>query len=248
MAQTLAEFLAPLRKSSRRDQVLAILYFETRLGDAEAISSVDIRAGLKKARVPGHASVNVSDVLGKAGHLVDSTKGGGARLQWHLTDSGVAYVKGIVQADPGDIDVVNDASTLTSLAQSIADDVVRSYVEESVLCLQAGALRAAVVFLWSGAIRVVQEKCLAHGAAALNAAITKHDPKAKRVQKIEDFAAIKDVTTLLAARELGVIDKGQWQTLGEGLDLRNRSGHPTRYRPGVKKASSFIEDVVGIVF
>jgi len=33
----------------------------------------------------------------------------------------------------------------------------------------------------------------------------------------------------------------------EALDLRNRCGHPTNYRPGVKRVSSFIEDVVGIV-
>ena len=88
----------------------------------------------------------------------------------------------------------------------------------------------------------------AQGRSCLNSALQKHDPKAKHVSKIDDFAAIKDGTTLLACRELAIIDKGQWQTLGEALRLRNSCGHPTRYRPGLKKASSFIEDVVGIVF
>jgi hypothetical protein len=36
--------------------------------------------------------------------------------------------------------------------------------------------------------------------------------------------------------------------LEEALNLRNRCGHPTKYRPGEKKVSSFIEDVAGIVF
>jgi hypothetical protein len=53
---------------------------------------------------------------------------------------------------------------------------------------------------------------------------------------------------LLALQELGILDKGEKTTLIEALDLRNRCGHPTKYTPGIKKASSFIEDVVGIVW
>jgi hypothetical protein len=52
----------------------------------------------------------------------------------------------------------------------------------------------------------------------------------------------------MALQDLALIDKGEKATLEEALNLRNRCGHPTRYKPGVKKASSFIEDVVGIVF
>jgi len=36
--------------------------------------------------------------------------------------------------------------------------------------------------------------------------------------------------------------------LSQALDLRNKCGHPTKYRPRKIKARSFIEDVVGIVF
>ena len=50
------------------------------------------------------------------------------------------------------------------------------------------------------------------------------------------------------AQDLGLFDKAEKTTLGEALDLRNRCGHPSKYVPGVKKVSSFIEDVVGIVF
>ncbi|MDO9485390.1 MAG: hypothetical protein Q7K25_04945 [Actinomycetota bacterium] len=248
MTQTLAEFLAPLKKAPRRAQVLAVLYFETHDGQADSLTSAEIRLALKRARVPGHAAVNVPDVLGKAGHLVDSTRDGGRHLQWRLTDSGNRYVSAYLPVEGDELEVVNDISTLASLATQISDPIVRGYVEEALLCLQAGALRAAVVFMWSGAIRTIQESCLAQGAGTLNAAIAKHDPKAKSIAKIEDFAAIKDVTTLIAARELGLIDKGEWQTLGENLSLRNRCGHPTKYTPGVKKTSGFVEDVVGIVY
>lgn len=125
---------------------------------------------------------------------------------------------------------------------------MRGYIEEAIKCLSVGALRAAVVFLWTGSIRTLQREAFAKGATKLNAAILKHDPKARTVKKLEDFAYIKDAVSLLAFQELGILDKGEKGALEEALNLRNRCGHPTSYVPGIKKASSFIEDVVGIVF
>ena len=142
----------------------------------------------------------------------------------------------------------HDVSSLMLLVKRLPDADVRSYIEEAVTCLRVGALRACVVFLWSGAIRTIQQKLLDRGALALNAAVAKHDAKARAVAKLDDFAYVKDNVTLLAAQDLGVIDKTQKTILGQGLDLRNACGHPSQYTLGPKKASSFIEDVVGIVF
>ena len=97
-------------------------------------------------------------------------------------------------------------------------------------------------------MRTLQQKAFKRKKAKLNTAITKHDPKARSINKMEDFAYIRDATALLAFQDLGVIDKGEKTTLEEALNLRNRCGHPTKYSPGIKKASSFIEDVLGIVF
>lgn len=62
------------------------------------------------------------------------------------------------------------------------------------------------------------------------------------------FAYIKNRITLLGAMELGIVDKNQKDILIENLNLRNKCGHPGKYKPGPKKASSFIEDIVSIVF
>jgi hypothetical protein len=78
--------------------------------------------------------------------------------------------------------------------------------------------------------------CLCSGSSALT------------VKKVDDFAYIKDATFLKAAFDLGLLDKGQRDTLQDALDLRNKCGHPTKYKPRVNKARGFIEDVVGIVF
>jgi hypothetical protein len=145
-------------------------------------------------------------------------------------------------------EIENDVTTLEALAGKIGDPVVRDYILESIKCLSTGALRAAIVFLWTGAIRTLQEEAYSRHRATLNAAITKHDSKARPVNKLEDFAYIRDAITLLALQELGILDKGEKTTLGEALDLRNRCGHPTKYMPGIKKTSSFIEDVIGLVW
>jgi hypothetical protein len=104
------------------------------------------------------------------------------------------------------------------------------------------------VFLWSGAIKTIQLRMLAVAQAQVNAAIHKHDPQARNVTRPDHFAYVKDKISILAAMDLGLLDKSEKDTLIEALDLRNRSGHPGKYKPGVKKVSSFIEDVISIVF
>lgn len=138
--------------------------------------------------------------------------------------------------------------TLSSLIAQIQDPEVKGYVEEGVKCLQIGALRATVVFVWAGAMRTIHEKMIQCGAAKVTAAIQKHDARARRVSSVDHFAYVKDKVVLLAAQELGLFDKNEKDILLEALKLRNLCGHPGKYRPGVKKVSSFIEDITSVLF
>ncbi len=246
---TLVEFLSPLKRAARRDQCLAVLYFYTRYGGQPAMTAPEVSLALQQARVPNARLVNVPDVLAKAGHFVDApaTNKGGVKL-WKLTDSGLARVRKLLSLPEVDSKIEHETTTLTALLPTLVEPLIRSYAEEAMLCLSVGALRAAVVFLWSGAIRTMQQAALARGSSQLNAAIMRHDPKAKAVAKIEDFGAIRDATTILALREIGLIDKGQFQALEEALGFRNRCGHPTEYRPGIAKVSAYVEDVINIAF
>jgi hypothetical protein len=103
------------------------------------------------------------------------------------------------------------------------------------------------VFIWAAA-REIQTKMMAKGSTAVTAAVQKHDPKARTINKIDDFAYVKEAVQLLAAMGLGLLDKREKDTLEESLDLRNRCGHPSKYTPGVKKVSAFVEDVTSILF
>ncbi len=245
---TLVEFIAPLKKRTATNSILAILYYKHRYEGQESLTVEEIRFALKAARVPRWSKVNVADLVAKSGHYVDTPGSKDGRLLWKLTASGLEYVRELVGLPAPEPELEHDLGALAALVGRIKDVEIKDYVEEAAKCLQVGALRASIVFLWSGAIRTIQNELLAYGAAKLNAAIQKHDPKARTVSKVDHFAFIKDSTALLAATELGLLDKNQKDTLEEALGLRNRCGHPGRYKPGPKRASSFIEDVATIVF
>jgi len=245
---TVAEFLSPLGGGSQGDLCLAVPYYYQHYHDKPSLTTTEIRAELIRARAPKASKINVADVLNKSGALVDSPGAVGNRRLWQLTTSGEKHVRAKLSLPASAPEIEHDVTTLEALAAKISDEIVRDYILESIKCLSVGAFRAAIVFLWTGAIRTLQEEALAKHHGTLNAAIAKHDPKAKTINKIDDFSYVKDATTLLALQDLGILDKGQKTTLEEALNLRNRCGHPTKYSPGIKKASSFIEDLIGIVF
>lgn len=136
---------------------------------------------------------------------------------------------------------------LSGLARRIADDATRGYVEEAVACLGCGARRAAVVFLWTGAVATLRNTVWESGAVGIEVAWSRHNQRA-RFRKKGDFEDMKDAHLLEIAEDLDVIDGSQKTILRHALDLRNTCGHPVKYAPGESKVASYIEDVAGIVW
>lgn len=246
---TLVEFLHPLKKVPQRDQVLAFLYYLRRYQNRPHATTADIKDGFKKAKHTRMAKVNHAAVLNQAAPYVESpgAKENG-RLLWSLTDTGEKRVRELLDLPTAEPELEHDVGTLEVLSARIDDEQIRTYVQEGVKCLQVGALRASVVFLWTGAVATLREKVWSSGARAIDAAVKVHNPRAPDFKKKDDFAYVRDATLLQIAQDLSVIDKTEKQRLAEALDLRNGCGHPTKYSPGVKKVSGFIEDVAGIVF
>jgi hypothetical protein len=245
---TLVEFLHPIRSHSVSELCLATMYYEDRYGGRSQLTVEDLRALLKRGRVPRSASMNIADILAKSAPYVDATGKDGKRFLWVLTSSGMARVRTLLGLPEVDAEVEHDVSTLEKLVAKVSDKDVADYVEEAIKCLQVGALRAAVVFLWVGAVRTIQQKCIAMGAAQLDAAIRRHEPKSRAISKVDDLEYVKESVLLLAAQDIGAYDKNQRSVLTDGLNLRNKCGHPGEYKPGPKKVSAFVEDIVGIVF
>lgn len=245
---TLVEFLNPVKNSSNRDRCLAVLYYRHRYDQIESLTAEQIKAALVQCRIPNAKSMNVPDVLAKSGAFVDSPGAKGLARLWKLTGAGAIHVRQMLGLKEAEAEIEHDVSYLKSIAAKISDPLIRAYIDEAIDCLSIGALKAGVVFVWAGAVRTLQERLLAIGLPQVNSAIQVHDSKARQVKKLDDFQYIKESILLLAAEGVGVLDKAERTTLEENLNLRNKCGHPNKYDPGIKKASSFIEDVTGILF
>lgn len=245
---TFVEFLHPITAKSNRDKCLAILYYKQRYDNVDSMTAQQIQQALMQTRMPNAKSANVADVLAKSGALVDSPGSTGSACLWRITDAGKTHIRKLMGLPETDPEVEHDVSELNKLLANIKDPIVKPFVQESVDCLRIGALKAAIVLLWAGAVRTIQEKTLAKGATLVNTELQKHDPKARTIKKVEDFQYIREDTLLLVAEGVGVLDKTTRGILHTNLQTRNSCGHPNNYNPGPAKAKSFIEDVAGIVF
>lgn len=245
---TLVEFLHPVKNNSNRDRCLAILYYKLRYENVVSLTAEEIRKALEHSRLPRGTNVNVADVLAKSGALVDSPGSRGQALLWRITDAGKKHIRDLMKLPETDPEVEHDVSELNNLLASLKDPIVKAFVQESVNCLRIGALKAAIVLLWAGAVRTIQERTFARGIAQVNAEMQKHDPKARTIKKVEDFQYIREEALLLVAEGVGVLDKTTRGILHTSLQTRNGCGHPNNYNPGPAKAKSFIEDVAGIAF
>ena len=245
---TIVEFLHPLKGGGIRDFCLAALYFSERYSGAREVTVEELRALLKRARVPRAANLNLADVLAKSAPYVDTAGKRSRSFLWTLTTAGREHVRSLLGFPEPEVEIEHGVASLEAMLSSISDKEVADYLAEAIKCLSVGALRAAVVFLWAGAVRQIQQDCMSCGAANVDAAVQKHDPKARKIRKLDDLAYVKESVLLLAAQDVGLFDKNQRTTLTDALNLRNRSGHPGKYKPGPKKVSSFIEDLVSILF
>jgi hypothetical protein len=244
---TLVEFLAPVRDASHREKCMAVLYFKARYEQIESLTAEQVKQLLVHSRMPRATSMNVADVFNKSGDLVDSPGHSGKARLWRITLTGEAHIRKILGLPEAQPELEHSVASLEALAAKVSNPGVRHYVDESIKCLRFDALRAAVVFLWAGAVYVLREACVAKGLPQVNAAVRVHDTKAREIKKSDDFAYIKESVLLLAAEGLGILDKSERSTLDEALGLRNKCGHPTKYNPGILKACGFVEDLLGVV-
>lgn len=245
---TLVEFISPVLDAKNREKVLAVLYWCERFEQKLCATTAEVRGFLAKARFPNAKKMNVSDVLNKSGLFVDCCECQDRRSGWHLTSTGRKHISGILfPTSTSDLADPRVQCNLQAVIEKIADETVERYAAEAVKCLNAGAFRAAIVFLWSGAIRILQKRMLNCGKMHVNSSLRRHDANSRGIRRIDDFAYIRDAVTLQAAQDLGILDKSQKGALEEALNLRNRCGHPSKYWPGRQRVAGFIEDVVGIV-
>lgn len=141
-----------------------------------------------------------------------------------------------------------DVCSLRRRVLSLPDQNEKDYLLEGIKCVEFGALRAGIVFIWAAGVRNLQNRCYSHSSHTLNAIVSRRDPKARTIKKVEDFSCIREGILLEVAHDLGVIDGNQKSMLNDCLNLRNKSGHPGSYTPRTHKAAAFIEDMITLIF
>lgn len=239
---TLGEFLHPVRNNPKRVGALATLYYFKHEKDVPEMTTGEVKAALVKAQIPRARKANLSDVLAKLVPWVDRVPQG----RWKITASGEERVRAWLHLE--DDALTEDVGSLGRLSHGLEDEVTRDYVDEAIACLRTEARRAAVVFLWAGVVHEIRERIWSTASKKeIEAALQTHNPKA-RFRKKDDFSLVKDSTLIELSGDLSIFDKSERKRLTEALNLRNDCGHPVKYKPGEKKVSSFIEDLLQVVF
>ncbi|MEM8835112.1 MAG: hypothetical protein AAGD00_04750 [Planctomycetota bacterium] len=243
---TLGELLHSLDSPSLSTICQSTLYFLEKYEGKKNATVGEIKSALKTAGFRKKANSNISralDVSGAAVHIAGTQ--GRANL-WALTTTGRKEIaKLLPEGDRGE--PIHQAGSLRDLSKSLDKDTA-AYVDESIKCLESDALHAAVVFLWAGAVRNIQDRVVKCPKKDLDTAARKYSPKAPTIRKVDHLSYVQESALLLISEQLGLFDRNERAELEKCLDLRNRCGHPGKYRPGPKKVSSFIEDVSVIVF
>lgn len=140
---------------------------------------------------------------------------------------------------------VQTSAELRNLEKLFPDGATKDYLDEAIVCFEAGANRAAVIMVWvltmHHFITHIFEKKLAEFNIALAA-----QPVGKLTKIVNrgDFADIKEGRIIELSRNAKIITGDVQKILKDGLDARNTAAHPSDVKIARSKAISVIEDLV----
>jgi len=125
----------------------------------------------------------------------------------------------------------------------------RDYLVEAVTCYEHGLYRAAILMVWTAAMEHLYIVASNHsgGIKDLEAANLSRFGTSKtyrQIKKKDDFLYQGEANWLQLAEDAGLMNRNARQILIERLNLRNRCGHPTKYRPGREETVVFIESLL----
>ncbi|MFG6476382.1 hypothetical protein ACFXP7_08315 [Microbacterium sp. P06] len=143
------------------------------------------------------------------------------------------------------------AQALHSLreAAALAPPDYIDYLDEAVRCYEGGMYRASVLMVWSACMQHLFSVIENHrgGVKAMEGANHARFGQTngyRRIRKVDDLLYFKESAILQLAEDAALINRNARDLLEEKLKLRNRCGHPTRYKPGREETVIFIESLI----
>jgi hypothetical protein len=125
----------------------------------------------------------------------------------------------------------------------------RDYLVEAVTCYEQGLYRAGILIVWAAAMEHLYIVASDHPGGirdleAANLARFGNSKAYRQIKKKDDFLYLGEASWLQLAEDAGLMNRNARQMLTERLNLRNRCGHPTKYKPGREETVVFIESLL----
>ncbi len=188
------------------------------------------------------ANWNISQILKNQKGLVALALDG-----WELTANGRKHFKKLAGLDTS-AQTATVATALWALAGGLPNPDTAAFVLESVACLQAGLLRAAVVLSWAGAVGVLHDHVVAKCLPQFNAEGARRDPKWRPVTNTHGLARVQERNFLDLLEGAPIIGKSVRDELQACLRLRNGCAHPNKLKVGEARAQAQVESLINNVF
>lgn len=133
-------------------------------------------------------------------------------------------------------------------ARSAAPPEYADYLNEAVSAYEHGLYRAAILMVWAATIEHLYGTVRRHrtGVDAIQAANLARYGTARNyreIKKVDDLLYLSESQFLQLGEDAGMYNRNARQLLVDRLNLRNRCGHPTGYRPGREESIVFIESL-----
>ncbi|CCJ07176.1 Uncharacterized protein BN69_1725 [Methylocystis sp. SC2] len=225
------------KELSRRDKILLILAsFE------DPCSISDIKESALGAGLRLSDKWNISLILSRSNGCAIRVPEG-----WEITDSGKSRLRelGVSNLPAAAVQVASDLRTYLA---KIANDEVRNYVEEAIMCHEAGLYKASIIMSWLAAISVLHIHVVRHHLAAFNAEATRVDTRWKAAKNSDDLGKMKEYDFLERLHGISGIGKNRKDELQKALKLRNACGHPNSFKVSANGAAAHIEMLLLNVF
>jgi hypothetical protein len=142
------------------------------------------------------------------------------------------------------------AKALQSLvdARKAAPPTYADYLNEAVTAYEEELYRAAILMVWAATVEhlygvVEQRKGGVREFETANVSRYGGSRAYRELKKVDDLRYLKESQFIQLGEDSGMFNRNARSLLTDRLDLRNRCGHPTGYKPGREETVIFIESL-----
>ena len=140
-------------------------------------------------------------------------------------------------------------TVLRATVNTLTNQDLKSYLEETIRVYDAGANRAAIVFLWAAVMehlysRLSEKKLIKKFDTEFKRRFGRNKKYYRIIRKKQDLLYVKERDFLEISEVAGLYNRNIRAVLIKDLDTRNKCGHPTTYVPGDMETAVFIERLI----